>query len=408
MTISISLAAWCQKVCSSHPLDAAAKPKKEKGLANLLFSHYFDLHDKLKDDCCISYSKSTCRLETHSEVLASHVHLEVMSKVGQTPQLVQPWSLCELKPVRTLQDAPRNHGCVDLMQSLKDGSFVAVKRMPNWWMAVSDDEFQKQHANSMERPWLHIGIVEYLQSQDFPYVCKSHGVFRDAEFTYVVSDFAEEGSLFKWCYHGPHPGYERETVLRPIVRQVLTAVQMLHSLGIAHRDLSLENIVSTIQGDSVQIKLIDFSMATWSRKCCNESCGKKSYQAPETLAACNPYNPFLADLFSLGVVLFTLGAKDYPWHSTRKDGCKFFKYVLEHGFRRYLGARKALNGKRLKDIFSKDFARLVEGLVHQHPEQRLTLGEQCWLPGMSRSRSSVWDMPWLQYEDAGALQQLFF
>jgi len=108
--------------------------------------------------------------------------------------------------------------------------------------------------------------------------------------------------------------------------QVLSAVQMLHNLGFAHRYLSLENVVSTIKtGDSLQIKIIDFGMATWSRPCLNEPCGRTSYPAPKILMTGTAYNPFLMDSFALGVVLFTLFAQDYLWRSTKSGGCKMFR-----------------------------------------------------------------------------------
>jgi len=266
------------------------------------------------------------------------------------------------------------------MQSSSNNSFVAVKKMPNRWMSMDSQEFQKQQPSCMENPWRDIATVRYLESQHFPYICKNHGVFRDNEFTYVVSDFAEQGSLFELCKVGLLPGLEREATLRPIICQVLSAVQMLHKLGIAHRDLSLENIVSTIKtGGSPQIRIIDFGMATWSRPCLNEACGKTSYQAPEIFVTGTAYDPFLMDSFALGVVLFTLCAQDYPWRSTKSGGCKMFRYVLQHGFQRYLAARKVQkgNGERLKRVFSKELAQLIEALVCPYPERRLALSEGC-------------------------------
>jgi len=246
---------------------------------------------------------------------------------------VRPWNSSGLEFVERLQDARQNHGTVNLMRSLNEGSFVAAKQMPNWWMAID-------HSNSEERPWLDIGVIRYLESQGFPYICKCHGVFRDAHFTYVISSFAEHGDMFKWCSQGPLPGPEREDALRPVVCQLLHAVQLLHNLGIAHRDLSLENILLTGGQDFPQIKIIDFSMATCSRQCCNEPCGKVSYKAPETLVVNKHYDTFLTDSFALGVALFSLGAQDYPWLSTAKGVCRMFDYIMKHGFRAYLAAKK--------------------------------------------------------------------
>jgi len=311
---------------------------------------------------------------------ALYVQSEVMFHMMQAAKLIEPWSSSGFEFVSTLKHARSNHGTVDFVQNLGNNSFVVAKKMPNWWMATDSQGFQRQMPYCMENPWRDIATVRYLESQHFPYLCKSHGVFRDTDFTYVVSEFAEQGSLFEWFKVGPLPGLEREATLRAIICEVLSAVRMLHNLGVAHRDLSLENILSTIKvGYSPQIRIIDFGMATWSRPCLNEPCGKPSYQAPEIHVTGTTYDPFLMDSFALGVVLFTLCAQDYPWRSTKNGGCKMFRYVLRHGFQRYLAARKVLkgNGERLNRVFSKKLAQLIEALVCPYPERRLQLAEAC-------------------------------
>lgn len=77
-----------------------------------------------------------------------------------------------------------------------------------------------------------------------------------------------EGDLFEWCFRPtvPAPGVEREAHMRPIVAQLLVAVRWLHGLGIAHRDLSLENVLLEDSGAELRVKLIDFGMATMKRK----------------------------------------------------------------------------------------------------------------------------------------------
>jgi len=345
-------------------------------------------------------SQSSCESEIQQlgwEVPSRPECTDVATQIAQVAKQVRPWNSSGLEFVEKLQDACQNHGTVDLMRSLNDGSFVVAKRMPNWWMTTDDDEFQKQHSECVERPWLDVGVSKYLVSRNCPYVCKTHGVFRDAQFTYVISSFAEHGDLFTWCDTGHRPGPEREHALRPIVCQLLHAVQMLHNHGIAHRDLSLENILLTGGQDFLQIKIIDFGMATCSRQCCNEPCGKKSYKAPETLVVDKPYDTFLTDSFALGVVLFAMGAQDYPWLSTAKGVCQRFDFTVKHGLQAYLAAKTVRKGKgeRLNHVFSKEFVKLLEGLLCMDPDGRLTLGEQCWSTDLCRLRRSVWDMPWL-------------
>ncbi|KAL9707016.1 hypothetical protein quinque_010534 [Culex quinquefasciatus] len=88
--------------------------------------------------------------------------------------------------------------------------------------------------------------------------------------------------------------------------QMADAVRYLHRQDIAHRDLKCENILISA---NMNVKLSDFGFA---RTCTDPSsgtaimsktfCGSAAYAAPEIIST-TPYNPKMADLWSLGVLL---------------------------------------------------------------------------------------------------------
>ncbi|GAB9477973.1 hypothetical protein Gpo141_00015188, partial [Globisporangium polare] len=85
-------------------------------------------------------------------------------------------------------------------------------------------------------------------------------------------------------------------------RQILLGVQFLHQLGLAHRDLSLENVLLK---DGV-CKVSDFGLSTDADRTCRGALvGKAYYMAPEVVAG-EPYDPTKADVWSLGIVLFIM------------------------------------------------------------------------------------------------------
>lgn len=282
---------------------------------------------------------------------------------------------------------------VYLMHDNAQAVDVAVKQMPNVWFRNSHKEFVSEHPQETEMPWYDVGCVTFLNSSGFEYACDLHGVFRDAEWTYVVTSFASEGDMFSWCETGVSPGAPREAVVLPLARQMLEGVQQLHEMGIAHMDLSLENILMTKGPDGrLTIRIIDFGMATTARFLHNCVRGKASYQAPE-LHTTSKYDAFLSDAFSLGVTLYAVLVKDYPWLSTRPGGCKCFEHVRKHGFRSYLDKRKLRNSQsRVSEIMSDSLKHLLEGLLKLDPAERLTLGESFWA---GSGRGSVWNEPWM-------------
>jgi len=304
------------------------------------------------------------------------------------------WEPCRFAHLRKLQDAARNRGQVHLMRDTVHDRLVAVKQMPTRWVRHSHTDFVIEHPSETELPWQDVGCIRFLNSVGYAYGCSLLGVYRDEQCTYVVSTFATEGDLFAWCEAGSSPGLAREAEVRPLARQLLQGVQQLHDYSIVHRDLSLENVLLTRSedGEGLELRIIDFSMASTSRRFKHCVRGKASYQAPEvhTDAECDAY---LSDAFAVGVTLYALLLKDYPWLSTRPGGCKCFEYVRKHGFRPYLSRRKLRNSTaRVGEVMSEPLIHLLEGLLAVNPDDRLTLGERGW----GGARRSVWDEAWLR------------
>lgn len=312
---------------------------------------------------------------------------------------VKPWETGSFRLVGKLQDAVRNKGQVDQMQWRgPDGERqVAVKRMPTGWVTRGPKEFQEQYPTAPERPWCDIAIVGELNRLGFPFVCESLGVFRDQEYTYVVASLATRGDLFSWCDLDPLPGQAREEKMRPLATQIFAAIRWLHEVGIAHRDLSLENILLTDSGGETQVKIIDFGMCTASRTVGNEVRGKQSYQAPEMHSA-ETYDAFLVDTFALGVTLFAMAAQDYPWTSTKRNACQLHEYVCMFGFRKFLEKRKLRKGRgeHLVDVLSPALVDLLEGMLQKSPRSRMSLGESCYsYEATGTERGSVWETKWM-------------
>jgi len=321
------------------------------------------------------------------------------------PNDVEVWDEGRFEMIKKLMDATRNKGQVYLMRDTQDGRLFALKMMPNTWMKRSHQEFIAEHPHETELPWQDLGILTFLDRVKFPYMCPLQGVYRDDNNTYVRTMFATEGDLFKWCEGGPGPGPEREALIRPLAVQLLKGMQRLHEMSMVHRDISLENILlSKNEGDgTLAIKIIDLSMASTTRWFRNTVRGKASYQAPE-LHEVAEYDAYLSDAFAIGVTIYALLLKDYPWLATRPGGCKCFEYVKKKGLRAYLVKRKVRESTTTVDqVISEPMKQLLEGLLAFDPNQRLTLGE-CnagWEDGAAEcKRRSVWDEPWLHADGA--------
>ena len=122
--------------------------------------------------------------------------------------------------------------------------------------------------------------------------------------------------------------------------QMLSAMSCMHKKGIAHRDLKLSNI---LLDESHDILISDFGL---SRLVWRESvqelmlsktyCGTVPYMAPEILNIKETsnevylgYNAKAADVWALGVSLYYLFNKDYPFKLGNKYRAKAIKKMNE-------------------------------------------------------------------------------
>jgi len=308
----------------------------------------------------------------------------------------------------------RDSGCRKTLQSQAPTSaapasggelLFAVKRMPNDWVCESHAKFVEAHPGETECPWTDIGCLQYLNDISFPYVCKLRGVFKDSSSTYVVSSLASQGDLLSWAGKLPlAPGRAREALIRPLLVQAAMALSQLHSLSIAHRDVSVENIlVNQEQDGSLAVKLVDFGAASIEQFQTRRS-GKKSYQSPEqhsSKVSGKAYDAYLSDAFALGVVAYVALLKEYPWQSTVSGQCKSFDYVERRGLRAFLCKKKlAGSSDRAAQALSDEALEFLEALLALDPEDRrpicdpATRSHEDDEPG--QMKPSISELPWMQ------------
>ena len=102
----------------------------------------------------------------------------------------------------------------------------------------------------------------------------------------------------------------KDDILKHIFSQVVSAVSYVHSKGLAHQDIKLENILFD---EHMNVKLADFGYATRQISTFIKL-GSQGHMAPE-LYTNEEHDAQKADVFALGVVLFTLKTGVAPFKS---------------------------------------------------------------------------------------------
>lgn len=154
--------------------------------------------------------------------------------------------------------------------------------------------------------------------------------------------------------------------------QIVRALVYLQSLGIAHGDIKLENVVCRSDGS---VALCDFGAAEQLESgqkmlVRHNAIATVDYAAPEVLA-CQCHDPFAADVWSLGVLLHTMVSGSLPF-TRDEDDSDTCENVLLSAYQVPDEASPALAHLLFRMIGSKDVAH------------RITLGEllqDAWLAG---------------------------
>eukprot|EP01119_Soliformovum_irregulare_P010550 TRINITY_DN2600_c0_g1_i1.p1 TRINITY_DN2600_c0_g1~~TRINITY_DN2600_c0_g1_i1.p1 ORF type:complete len:277 (+),score=77.72 TRINITY_DN2600_c0_g1_i1:102-932(+) len=152
--------------------------------------------------------------------------------------------------------------------------------------------------------------IEAGQMVNHPNIVGLEREWEDDENVYLLMEYVEGQDLLEFI---ETEGDVSEDDGRIIFQQLVDAVASLHSQGIAHRDLKLDNIMINLK---LQTKIIDFGLSEISNAHrCLDKVGTDEYCAPE-VSNNKPYNGFRADIWSLGVVLYAVLFGTFPFSSS--------------------------------------------------------------------------------------------
>lgn len=154
--------------------------------------------------------------------------------------------------------------------------------------------------------------LKVLSKIRHPHIIHVHRIFQREEKVYILMSYADRGDLFDYIVAN---GVLSEIQCAEWSRQIASAIQYLHTLDIAHRDLKCENILIS---KNFNIKLCDFGFARNfkdSDNGCETYCGSLNYAAPEILNS-KPYNAKKADMWSFGIIIYIMLNKSLPFSTS--------------------------------------------------------------------------------------------
>ena len=141
-----------------------------------------------------------------------------------------------------------------------------------------------------------------------PHIVQIFDAVVEGEFSYIVMEFVEGGTLEKFC--APDNLLEPREVAE-IVFKCVRALAFAQTLGLTHRDLQPGNI---LHKDGTEIKIADFGAAInkVSDRTIISNVGSPAYMAPELVKG-EAQASHLTDIYALGVVMYYMLTGKLPF-----------------------------------------------------------------------------------------------
>lgn len=180
-------------------------------------------------------------------------------------------------------------GKVKLARHVSTGQLVAIKIIKKSIYETKPSIKEKiQREVAVMRIFKHSRLLKLIE------ICES------PHHIYLVLEYASNGELFDYLAARGHLSEEESM---HFFRQIIYGIDFLHSRSICHRDIKPENL---LLDEHNNVKIADFGFARITNSDPLTSfCGSVNYAAPEIVSGI-PYHGFPADIWSCGIVLYTL------------------------------------------------------------------------------------------------------
>lgn len=319
-------------------------------------------------------SKSPCpythRLIRDGRKTPEHYRHKV--KITSSPSLLSFKSISEFFDITaskftSLNDVFRYRGYRKL-NKIDEGAFGVVSRASRLSngviVAVKEVDLSRKRAKRIEEMKRELFV---LQKVDSDCVVRMFEHFIVAQTLVIIMEFCAGGNLTAYLKEATI-GEEEALIL---FRQMAASIKVLHRQGIAHRDVKLNNFL--LDSTRKHVKVADFGLSvvayrkSYGLRMAKTYCGTEPYMAPEILRRnslkVRCYNPIYADIWSLGVCLFAMLTRTFP----------FKMNLSQRGLYKAQSTRHWRFPRSLRDSLSEEIRDLIWHMLDPEPDRRITI-----------------------------------
>jgi len=209
----------------------------------------------------------------------------------------------------------------------------------------------------------HPNLIKVLFTENQKHILREN---KKVDFSYIVMEFAPYGDFHDLITQSMLP--QDEVLARTYFHQLIKGIEYMHSNHIAHLDLKLDNL---LLGEGFQLKISDFGSSKSDAECINEE-GTKGYRAPE-LRRNNCTDAYAADMYSIGIILFTLKFHCSPYSENQLTQGRDLEKLLREENSQFWETLNNISSDHFK--CSDEFKELFMSLTKWDSVKRATLEE---------------------------------
>ena len=188
-------------------------------------------------------------------------------------------------------------GKVNIGLNILTGRIVAIK------------SFNKKNLSNEKAKKKILYETDLMRGLYHPAVTKILETFETDQYFLIIMEYISGGNLQNFVKKRRKLS---EKTSRILFRQLIQGIKYIHSKGISHRDIKLENILLDLNNI---VKICDFGVGKLTQKGEKllDKCGTPVYMAPEIIKG-DGYEGFPVDIWSAGVALYIMLSGNIPFN----------------------------------------------------------------------------------------------
>ena len=234
-------------------------------------------------------------------------------------------------------------GIVRKATHILTGEHVAIKILDKTKFKTESDKTRLEREISILKLLHHTNIIKLYQ------------VIYTNYTIYLIQEYASGKELLA---HIISKRKLNEPEACKYFQQIISGIEYMHRMGIAHRDMKPDNLLITFTNE---IKIVDFGLSNVYKKgtFLSTACGSPCYAAPEMLEGKN-YRGLSVDIWSCGIVLYMMLTGKLPFEDD--DNVNLYKKIIAGQY-------------ALPEFLSRNAKDLLRKMLQTNPRKRITLND---------------------------------